>query len=330
MTESEMKDRMDTPRDNFTPAVEAIDNLLSQDLHEVFYAGGMDALSAHAEIELVPIEQKSGVFYRNFLPLLNNLVSVLTGSYRRYFKLTLVHPQRTGREDQWAWEKLEPAVGAALKWIRNWYVLACDVQPLASTEFVPGQTVSVSIPTVAPPLPPPESWRAPNWLFQVSPYCGTGPLKTKHVPARDSEQRLGAAHTRLLLRGVRRTFLLQLGNVIETVRNEEVAAAGAMLVGTLSGQARETKKVPKHWLKGFEGLGPKVADLSRYTHVLTEKQQIAFSLKGEYGLKLAEVASRMGLDRKTAYEHLKAADKKINEAYSNDRRKARSAKVSVE
>jgi DNA-directed RNA polymerase specialized sigma24 family protein len=78
-------------------------------------------------------------------------------------------------------------------------------------------------------------------------------------------------------------------------------------------------------MKGFEGLGPKVAHLSDYLHVLTDKQQMAFSLKNEYGLKPAEVASRMGLDRKTTYEHLKAADKKINEAFSSERRKARLA-----
>ena len=83
-------------------------------------------------------------------------------------------------------------------------------------------------------------------------------------------------------------------------------------------------------VEGFEGLGPKVANLSRYVHVLTDKQQMAFSLKSEYGLKLAEVPSRMGLDRKTAYEHIKAADKKINEAFSSERRKARLAKNPAE
>jgi DNA-directed RNA polymerase specialized sigma24 family protein len=71
-----------------------------------------------------------------------------------------------------------------------------------------------------------------------------------------------------------------------------------------------------------EGLVRK-ADLSRYMHNLTEKQRLAFSLKYEYQLGLAEIASRMGLDRKTAYEHIEAANRKIKQAYSGEKRKAR-------
>jgi len=59
---------------------------------------------------------------------------------------------------------------------------------------------------------------------------------------------------------------------------------------------------------------------------LTEKQQLAFSLRLEYRLPLAEVASRMGIDRKTAYEHFQAASKKIDEARSNEKRKAKHTK----
>lgn len=85
-------------------------------------------------------------------------------------------------------------------------------------------------------------------------------------------------------------------------------------------------KRPKHWLKGFHGLGPKVTDLSEYMLGLTERQYMAFSLKNEFELKLSEIASRMGLARKTVSEHLYLADKKINQAYSGDRRKAIRAK----
>src|SRR5262249_44827712 len=92
---------------------------------------------------------------------------------------------------------------------------------------------------------------------------------------------------------------------------------------TLESQARDPNKRPKYWLKGIEGLGPKKTDLSEYMDSLTDKQRLAFSLKNEYGLGPAEVASRMGLDRKTAYEHLEAANRKINQAYSNAKRGAR-------
>ena len=85
-------------------------------------------------------------------------------------------------------------------------------------------------------------------------------------------------------------------------------------------------KRPKHWKKGFEGLGEKVIHLSRHMHILTDKQETALSLKLEYGLGPTEIASRMGIDRKTLSEHLTAADKRLREAYSSERRQAIRAK----
>jgi len=84
-------------------------------------------------------------------------------------------------------------------------------------------------------------------------------------------------------------------------------------------------KKPKHWLKGTQGLGGKT-DLSRYFHSLTEKQQLAASLKFEYELGLTEIASRMGIDRKTAAEHIHAAERKINQSRSNEKRMPASSK----
>ncbi len=211
-------------------------------------------------------------------------------------------------------------------------MLACDgenqwVRPIGTIEFVPGHTISLPVPTTAPPFPPPKSWRAPAWLFGISlELVGVGWLKEKHVPERDSEEKLSVAHSRLLIKGARRVVLRLLGAAIETVRNEETAAAGAIPADTVTAQVGEANKRPKHWLKGIEGLGPKTMDLSSYMDDLTEKQQLAFSLKFEYGLGLAEVASRMGLDRKTAHEHIEAADRKVSQARSNERGKAQRAK----
>ena len=56
---------------------------------------------------------------------------------------------------------------------------------------------------------------------------------------------------------------------------------------------------------------------------LTEKQRLAFSLKCEYRLGLTEIASRMGLNRKTAYEHIEAAQRKIDQVHSNEKHKTR-------
>jgi len=89
-------------------------------------------------------------------------------------------------------------------------------------------------------------------------------------------------------------------------------------------------KRPKHWLKGFDGLGPKVTDLSEYMLGLTERQYMAFSLKNEFEVKPSEIAARMGLDRKTAYEHLNAANRRIEQTLSNDKRKALRAKNTPE
>jgi hypothetical protein len=89
-------------------------------------------------------------------------------------------------------------------------------------------------------------------------------------------------------------------------------------------QTSEPKK-PKHWLKGTKGLVRK-ADFSRWMQGMTEKQQLAFSLKYEYEVGPAEIASRMGLDRKTAYEHLEAAKRKVDQIRSGEKRKANRAK----
>jgi hypothetical protein len=300
-----MKGKTDAPRDSFTPAVEAIGNLLLPELNEIVSVGWSAALSAHTEIEIRPINQRKGSFNRHFLPLLKDVVSLLAGSYRRYFKLALAHPRQTEPEPhQWAWTQLQPAVFVVLEWIREWYILACDgenqyMRHTARIECVPGQTVSTPIPLNLPEITSPESWRAPAWLFAVGPVVGIGPLKTKHVPATDSEERLSAAHTRLLLKGARRVFLWKLGAEIETVRNEEIASAGAIPPPTITMQTAEsdTRKGSKREFKGTEGLGRKVSDLSRYMDGLTEKQQLALSLRLEYRLGLSEIASRKKIDQ---------------------------------
>jgi hypothetical protein len=199
-----------TPDDKFTSALEAISNLLLPELEEILRGGWSAALAANSEIKIRPITQRTGPFHRHYLPLLKELASLLAGSYRRYFKLALAHPQQSGTDPhEWALHQLEAAVGVTLEWIPNWYMLACDgsnqyMQPVGSVPFQPGRTVSIPISLNLPEIVSPESWRAPAWLFAVGPVVGIGPLKDKNVPARDSEEKLSAAHTRLLLKGARR------------------------------------------------------------------------------------------------------------------------------
>ena len=192
-----------------TPALKAIGELFEDGFAKLTSRGETEALAAHAEIEQRPIGQRTSSFFRHFLPLRKEMVVLLADSYHRYFKLALAHGSRIGGDpDQWAQEQLRPAVRAVLDWILDWYILACDgenqdVRHLGSMEFVPGQTVSLSIPTTVPEFPPPSSWRAPVWLFEISlAYFGFGPLKEQHVPVRDSDEKLGEAHTRLLLKAM--------------------------------------------------------------------------------------------------------------------------------
>jgi hypothetical protein len=323
-----MMDSRDTQHKNLTPALEAIGNLTLRDLEEMFSGWQMAAMVAHDEIELAPISRKTSTFYRHFLPLRKNLISLLADTYRRYFKLALAHPRRAGRDpDKWAQVQLQPAFSASLECIRDWYILACDgTQPIGTIEYRAGQTVSLPVQLTAPPSSAPESWLAPAWLFQVSiALVGVGPLKTHHVPETDSGQKLSAAHSRLLLKGARRVFLWALEAAIERVRNEETAAAGAIPAQMIGGGQNGKPKKPKHWLKGIAGLTSK-ADLSKYKLGLTVRQELAFSLKYEYQVGPAEIAARMGIDRKTAHEHIDAANRKIKQLHSSDKRKANRAK----
>lgn len=327
-----MANTRDTPPNRVVVALDALSDLTLKRLRDAVADGESAGVVAHGEIQVRPVSQKSSAFYRYLGPLQSRLIEILADSYRGYFKIALANPQESGNEpEQWAWSLLHPFVVETIDWIRDWYTLACDgenryVRPVASTAFVPGQTVSLDVPLTMPPSPLPEAWRAPAWLFNVSPFTITW-MKTKHVPATDTEDKLGAAHTRLLLKGARRLFLGALATAIDNVRNEEAAAAGAIPVETL--KTNETAR-PKRAFKGIEGLGQKHADLSRYMHNLTEKQQLAFSLKYEYELGLTEIASRMGLDRKTAYEHIDAAKRKVEQTFSADKRQGNQFKSSPE
>jgi hypothetical protein len=222
----------------FKLALEATGNLLLPELEAVLRGGWSAALAANSEIQIKPIRQRMGPFYRHLVELLKNLASLHASAYRRYFKLALAHPQQSGPDPhEWALHQLDAAVGVTLEWICSWYVLACDG---------PNQYNPVEIDSR-------ESWRAPAWLFGVGPMAGIGPLKTKHVPATDSEEQLSAAHTRLLLKGARRVFLWKLGIEIDIVRNEEIAAAAATLAEPTIPANRQTRRYNKR-----EGLEQKL------------------------------------------------------------------------
>jgi predicted DNA-binding protein YlxM (UPF0122 family) len=331
-----MSPKDETPS-RLTLAIEATANLWREGFNEFMQESQSRAHFAHTEIDSLSINQRAARFYGIFAPLLQSLVTIFTDTYRRFFRLALANPRECGPDAHaWACNQLQGGFGPAGEWILDWYALACDgenqyVRRVASMPFVPGQTVSVPIPIASPPLFDPKSWRAPAWLFAVSPLMGFGPLKAKNVPDINSDQRLSGAHTRLLLKGMRRVFLWKLGAEIETARNEETAAAGAVVtIGVQDETTTRKRREPKRQPKGFEGLRQKKNDYSMYTQTMTEKQHMAFSLRLEYGLPLSKVASRMGVDRKTAYEHIKAATVKVDQLHSSEKRKRNRAKNTVD
>jgi hypothetical protein len=329
---TEMKGQTNHPHSALAPALEAISNLWLQERNSFFSNTWMVGLSVHLQIEVVPPAQKSVAFYQHFLPLRQNLVAVLADSYRRYFRVGLANPHIAGpNPHDWAWLQLQSAIYAAANWISDWYTLACSgenrfIPPIGSMDVASGTVASLTVPLAAPHLPAAHAWRAPAWLFSVLPdLTGIGLMKPNHVPATDSEIELSAAHSRLILKGARRVFLWELAGVIETIRDEETAAAAAVPV-RLHEESQGTKQKKRARFRGLEGLGQKESDLSRYTHGLTDKQHLAFSLKYEYRLGLAEIADRMGINRKTAHEHLAAANKRLKRVLSSEQYKSHQAK----
>jgi hypothetical protein len=209
----------------------------------------MAALMVNSQVRQSNIGSKSAAFYQSFLPLRGQMIGVLADTYRRYFKVALAHPSDTGQSAHpWAVMQLQPPLHAAIEWIRDWYVLACEGENrhnviLGNYEVVGGQnTIPVDVSKLYSP-PSASPWRAPAWLFGVSlPYFGIGVLKTNRMPDRDSAERLGRSHTRLLLKGAKRVFLWELEKAIERVRNEEIAAAGTVRRETGNASHRQPNK----------------------------------------------------------------------------------------
>ncbi len=244
-----MKGKASSPHNALTQALEAIAKLWLREIDNFLSNSWMVGLSVHSKIEVVPIAQKSVAFYEQFLPLRKNLVALLADSYRRYFRVGLAQPRLAGLDaHDWAWGQLQPAIYVASDWICDWYILACSgenrlIQSIVSVRVDPGTTASLTIPLTAPSLSPAGSWRSPAWLFSIfPPLTGIGRMKPNHIPATDSEEELSAAHSRLILKGARRAFLWDLAAVIETLRNEETAAAGAIPVERAIGKTRRTIK----------------------------------------------------------------------------------------
>ncbi len=239
-------------------AVEAVANLCRDEFSRVYHRSEMAALMVNSQVRQSNIGSKSAAFYQSFLPLRGQMIGVLADTYRRYFKVALAHPSDTGQSAyRWAIMQLQSPLHAAIEWIRDWYVLACEGENqhhviLGNYEVVGGQnTIPVDISKLYSP-PSASPWRAPAWLFGVGlPSFGILVVKTNRVPDRESAERLGLSHTRLLLKGAKRVFLWELEKAIERIRNEEIAAAGTVRPETGHVSQRQPNK-RKGWQQRLE------------------------------------------------------------------------------
>ena len=198
-------------------AVEAIDNQTLRNLTEIFDT--TIALSIYNRIAATAAtREKNTLFYNYFLRLRSDVVRILGDKYRQFFRIAITHPHVAGNNpDEWARNQLQPGISSAVEWIRRWYVLVCEGENHVW-----------------------KSWRAPAWLFMpLQQFTGINRLKPEHVPADDSVQRLGAAHTRLILSGLRQALFRDLGAAIAIIRNEELAAAGAIPIQHVNAATRK-------------------------------------------------------------------------------------------
>ena len=108
-------------------AMEAVANLCEDEFSKLNSRSEMQALAVSSQVRQGSIDSKSAVFYRSFLPLRGDMVTLLADTYRQYFKLALAHASETRQDaNLWAWIQLQPAIHAAIAWIGDWYVLACE------------------------------------------------------------------------------------------------------------------------------------------------------------------------------------------------------------
>jgi hypothetical protein len=104
---------------------------------------------------------------------------------------------------------------------------------------------------------------------------------------------------------------------VQVTSEQQPQISGATTVAP-SSLAAVGGKLPK---EQYAPLPPRVSDYSNLLDPagLTELQRECFSLRHEYQLAVAEIARRLGRDRKTIQEHLDAANNKIKLAGNKER-----------
>ena len=115
---------------------------------------------------------------------------------------------------------------------------------------------------------------------------------------------------------------------VQVTSEQQPRISGATAVAP-SSLAAVGGKLPK---EQHAPLPPRVSDYSNLLDPagLTELQRECFSLRHEYQLAVAEIARRLGRDRKTIQEHLEAANNKIKLAGNKERAGKRLARFGLD
>lgn len=115
---------------------------------------------------------------------------------------------------------------------------------------------------------------------------------------------------------------------VQVTSEQQPQISGATAVAP-SSLAAVGGKLPK---EQHAPLPPRVSDYSNLLDPagLTELQRECFSLRHEYQLAVAEIARRLGRDRKTIQEHLEAANNKIKLAGNKERAGKRLARFGLD
>src|SRR5690348_9468510 len=98
----------ENPTNRLALAIEATVNLWRQRFGEFLQESQSQAHFAHTQIESFPVNQRAARFYPVLGPLLENLVTIFTDTYRLLFKLALANPRECGSDPHdWACGQLQ-------------------------------------------------------------------------------------------------------------------------------------------------------------------------------------------------------------------------------
>lgn len=210
--------------------MEAIARTVNAKIQHVNFQGMLAAISTRAAIDGLSGHHKGSAFYREYLPWSNELCAACVEGFRLFFRLALAHPDLIRENPQkWAYDQIGPLIRFALDEISEWFMLACEgenrcAKKIGTAELIPNQTVSIAIPLTVPEHVSKNEWRAPAWLFAVAAeLTGIGLMKDSSVPKNDLDMRLGASHTRLILKGARKVFKQNMHSGIARIYDEEIA-----------------------------------------------------------------------------------------------------------